>query len=104
MRFARPFERIELTGRTGNVTVLRRPFTARILSFVIHLSLSHYGDPLLRPTHGPTTWPLWRLCAFRYVDLPSVNPPSWGKRLWIYTRNGAVLAELYKDNRRMIHE
>lgn len=53
----------------------------------------------LHPTHGPQSWPWWRLLVFKPVR-SRVQPPSLGWNLWFYTRWGAKVAELYIDRRR----
>lgn len=46
--------------------------------------------------HGPQVWPWWRLVSFSLVrmnpDLP-LMPPN--RRLWIYTRWGALHSDMF---------
>lgn len=46
----------------------------------------------------PWQWPWWRLAVFSAVDL-NVQLPSTGKRLWIYTRWGALHTAVFIDRR-----
>jgi hypothetical protein len=56
----------------------------------------HFGRDKqnLWPTHGPQTWPRWRLFAMHFCECNAYVPRSkrthvvW--RLWIYTRIGAI--------------
>lgn len=47
----------------------------------------------------PETWAWFRLFACTWIKL-GANKPSWGRRIWLYTRVGACIPfEIYKDNR-----
>lgn len=50
-------------------------------------------------THGPQSWPWWRLVSSSIVKLGNVNTPSTGWRLWLYTRWGAWCGDIYFDRR-----
>lgn len=52
-----------------------------------------------RPTHGPQTWEWWRLFSFSIVELDYRDPLIRGKRLWIYSRWGAIHFDLSLDRR-----
>lgn len=62
-------------------------------------STAHWNDEDMRPSHGPQHWPWWRLASFSLVRLGSVARPSIGRRLWVYTRWGAVYVGVYIDRR-----
>jgi hypothetical protein len=51
-----------------------------------------FGDVILKhPHHGPN-WAVrshWRFLSWDFVRI-DVQPPSWGKRLWIYTPWGSM--------------
>ncbi len=49
-------------------------------------------------SHGPQTWPWWRPIGFLVCRLDT-RAPSFGWRLWWYTRRGGRTAELYVDRR-----
>lgn len=53
---------------------------------------------VMHPTHGPQTWAWWRPFSLSVVRL-GVEKPSRGYRLWIYSRWGAVSADMYFDRR-----
>lgn len=59
-------------------------------------SAAHMNDDL-RPEHGPQVWPWWRLMSFGWVRFGS--PTFTGRRLWAYTRWGAMFATVYLDRR-----
>lgn len=61
-------------------------------------SNAHYNDEDLRPSHGPQTWPWWRLLSIKVVRL-DICLPSTGYRAWIYTKRGAVYFDLFIDRR-----
>lgn len=49
---------------------------------------------------NPDSWAWWRLFAWTWIKL-DVSKPSWGRRVWFYTRYGACIPfEFYKDNRK----
>lgn len=50
-------------------------------------------------SHGPQTWPWWKLFSVSMAEL-EVYRPSTGHRLWIYTRRGAVHFDLIFDRRK----
>lgn len=52
----------------------------------------------IMPTHGPQSWPWWRLVAFRFCRL-EVYAPTTGYILWVYTRWGPVTFEVVFDRR-----
>ncbi|MEG8824735.1 hypothetical protein U4T63_22855 [Klebsiella pneumoniae] len=60
-------------------------------------SVAHFANDL-KPTHGPQKWPWWRLVSFSLVPI-SVYSPSYGLRLWMYTRWGADYLDIYFDRR-----
>jgi hypothetical protein len=50
-----------------------------------------------KPSHGPQSWPWWRLLSLSLINLRVVNhfaAPGLYWRLWIYTRWGAALIDL----------
>ena len=49
-------------------------------------------------SHGPQTWPWWRLVV-PSVNSIGVQKPSTGWRLWLYTRWGALSFDVYFDRR-----
>ncbi len=61
-------------------------------------SLAHL-KPDLRPLHGPQTWPWWKLVSMSICEI-SWSPLSSGRRLWIYTRWGAVHVDVILDKRK----
>ncbi len=60
-------------------------------------SVAHFSKDL-KPSHGPQKWPWWRLVSFSLVPI-TVYSPSYGLRLWIYTRWGAGYVGIYIDRR-----
>ena len=52
-------------------------------------------DPLHYP-HGPQTWPWWRLVSPSLVTI-DVPLPSWGLRLYVYTRWGSPCFDIFVD-------
>lgn len=50
------------------------------------------------PTHGPQKWEWWRLVSFSFVKL-TVQEPSTGYRVWVYTRRFVCHFDLYIDRR-----
>lgn len=49
-----------------------------------------YRNTLFRDTaHGPQAWRWWQLLSFSYMPISSVELPSTGHRLWVYTRWGS---------------
>lgn len=46
----------------------------------------------------PKVWPWWRIAKFSLIRA-GVHPPTTGLRLWIYTRWGALFADLIIDRR-----
>lgn len=57
-------------------------------------SKAHFNNPDLKPEHGPQHWPWWKLLSISIVKL-GVYTPSTGRRMWIYTRRGAVFFEWF---------
>ena len=51
------------------------------------------------PSHGPRTWPWWRLVTFAPVLAKPMTPPNTGHHFWIYTRWGARMLGIYFDRR-----
>ena len=64
----------------------------------VHACFSHFNRDLW-PKHGPQEWRGFGFVSARVVELRGVVGPSWGKRLWIYTRSGACYFDLYQDRR-----
>lgn len=60
-------------------------------------SVSHFAKDL-RPAHGPQKWPWWSWASFSLVPI-AVYSPSYGLRLWMYTRWGAGYVGIYFDRR-----
>jgi hypothetical protein len=52
-----------------------------------------------RDAANPDKWPWWKLFHLSYVNLSSVKYPSWGRRLWIYTKRKAHNFDIYFDSR-----
>lgn len=48
--------------------------------------------------HGPQTWPWWLLFSWSYVTCEPIKKPNWAKRLWVYTRWGALYFDFYVDH------
>jgi hypothetical protein len=53
--------------------------------------------------HGPQSWPWWRLVSPSIIKL-DVHSPSFGWRLWLYTRWGAWCGDVYVDRRPSLGE
>lgn len=47
-------------------------------------------------THGPQTWPWWRLLSWS-TSRPWLPEGSRDYRLWLYTRWGSVMLDLIVD-------
>ncbi|MCE0846014.1 hypothetical protein LVQ79_10700 [Buttiauxella sp. A2-C1_F] len=61
-------------------------------------STAHFAKDM-HPSHGPQTWPWWRLFSVSVVRL-GISPPSIGRRVWFYTRWGAGFVGVYFDRRK----
>lgn len=62
----------------------------------VYGSTWHWRRPLC--AHSPQTWPWWRLFWLRFCRL-AVHPPNTGYRVWLYTRWGALFADVAFDRR-----
>lgn len=60
-------------------------------------SVAHFAKDM-RPSHGPQNWPWWRWISFTLIPIDVVRP-SYGLRLWFYTRWGAGYVGIYLDRR-----
>lgn len=51
----------------------------------------------MKPTHGPQTWPWWRVVSFKFINMTKANPGmnAWARRVWVYTRYGAIYIDFY---------
>jgi len=67
------------------------------MPLVLDYSLAHLQKNA-HPKHGPQVWPWWRLVSFSIVRL-NVDPPSSSRRLWVYTRFGAIYLDATLDRR-----
>lgn len=53
---------------------------------------------LFKPSHGPQTWPWWRLLSLSFMRLDThVHAPTC--RMWAYTRWGALYVDVTMDRR-----
>jgi len=50
--------------------------------------------PLPGCSHGPQTWPWWRMFSVSFTKL-GVQPPSTGYAMLLYTRAGCRWFDLY---------
>ncbi len=57
-----------------------------------------FGRPLKGCKHGPQAWPWWRIVSFSTNGI-AVHKPSTGRRLWVYSRWGAIHFDVYFDRR-----
>lgn len=48
------------------------------------------------PSHGPQTWPWWRLFGLLWCEIITASYGSVGHRLWIYTRWRVVHIDFYE--------
>ena len=68
-------------------------------SFAINFTFnSTHLKRSLWPSHGPQTWPWWKLFSPKFFKL-DVTLPSTGYRLWVYSRWGAIHFDAYIDRR-----
>lgn len=56
------------------------------------------GEPAGGCKHGPAAWPWWRRFSWLWCEV-GVTAPSWGRRLWFYTRRGAAYIDFIVDRR-----
>lgn len=60
----------------------------------------HWSHHIFHPTHGPQTWPWWRLVTVSVVQAEGIQPDrTYGPTpryyiLWVYTRWGAVACDI----------
>lgn len=70
------------------------------LSLNLKYSTAHWKNDK-NPSHGPQVWPWWLLFSLSLISLDTMKPTT-GKRLWAYTRWGAVYADFILDRRRVV--
>lgn len=51
-------------------------------------------------THGPQSWPWWRLLSISIVRI-EMYPPTFGYRPWFYTRWGSFHFDIVFDRRKV---
>ncbi len=63
----------------------------------MYWSFAHFGrmNSHLWPLHGPQVWPWWKMMAAEMVSLTNVVPPTVAKRVWFYSRWGAIYVDIY---------
>lgn len=71
------------------------------LAVNINFTTAHWRSRFGMPLHGPQVWPWWLLFSLGLVNLQTCSPTT-GKRLWVYTRWGAIYFEFILDRRRFI--
>lgn len=74
-----------------------RDFSFRVHRLVFWVGAHRRGGNW-EPSHGPRSWPWWRLASPSICRL-GVQPPSGGWRLWVYTRWVDVFIDAYVDRR-----
>lgn len=80
---------------------MRIPQTSFTWPVQINVSLWHWnGERGGRCSHGPCSenWPWWKQIAFLWCNI-TCNPKAPGRRLWIYTRWGAIPIDCTIDRR-----
>ena len=61
----------------------------------MHMILKHFK---MKTSHGPQSEP--KLMTVRLYELPDVQKPSWGKRLWFYFKwKDSFYIDFYMDHR-----
>lgn len=74
---------------------------AAFLALSITFNDAHFGSKYGGPKHGPQVWPWWLLFSLSLIRL-EIYAPSTGRRLWLYTRWGAVYWDFVLDRRGVI--
>lgn len=72
----------------------------------VYVSAAHWnGAPGGGCHHGPCSqsWPWWKLAGWLFCRIKLLSgSPSSGWRVWLYTRHGALYADLHIDRRRAV--
>lgn len=71
------------------------------LAFNFNTTNCHWNSETGNPRHGPQVWPWWLLFSMSLIKL-EVCTPSTGRRLWVYTRWGALYADFILDRRGVV--
>lgn len=72
-----------------------------MLALNLKISSTHWKPRFGGVKHGPQVWAWWHLFSLSLISL-EVYAPTTGKRLWLYTRWGALYADFILDRRREV--
>lgn len=71
----------------------------------VNLSFAHWtGKPGGGCSHGPCSqsWPWWKFIAAKWCNISYGSGSHVGRRLWVYTRRGAIYVDFYIDRREFV--
>lgn len=71
-------------------------FTLVLGRVVFNFTWAHWRPERGLCTHSPQAWPWWRLFSIGKPVSLNHEKPAYGYRVWLYTRWGAVFADVMR--------